>query len=47
LRIRGRIEGLDETAFRDAVDKAAALCPVSNALRGNVEISVDASLDAG
>jgi organic hydroperoxide reductase OsmC/OhrA len=28
--------------FNEAVDQAAALCPVSNALRGNVEISVAA-----
>jgi len=26
--------------------KATALCPVSNALRGNVEISIDAALES-
>ena len=45
LTVRARVEALDEAAFKGAVDKAAALCPVSNALRGNVEISVDAALD--
>jgi organic hydroperoxide reductase OsmC/OhrA len=44
LTVRARVEALDEAAFKGAVDKAAALCPVSNALRGNVEISVDAAL---
>jgi len=46
LSVRGRVAGLDEPAFHDAVDRAAALCPVSNALRGNLEISVDAALEA-
>lgn len=44
LRVRGRVADLDGPAFQDAVDRAAALCPVSNALRGNVEISVEAEL---
>jgi osmotically inducible protein OsmC len=46
LSVHGRVEGLDEATFGVAVDRAAALCPVSNAIRGNVEISVDATLDA-
>jgi lipoyl-dependent peroxiredoxin len=44
LRVRADVESLDEAAFNDAVAKAAALCPVSNALRGNVAISMDAAL---
>lgn len=44
LTVRGSAGSLDEAGFRDAVDRAAALCPVSNALRGNVDISVDAGL---
>ncbi|HEU5363283.1 MAG TPA: OsmC family peroxiredoxin [Gaiellaceae bacterium] len=46
LSVHGRVDGLDESTFQDAVGRAAALCPVSNAIRGNVEISVDANLDA-
>jgi lipoyl-dependent peroxiredoxin len=46
LHVRALAGSLDEAAFDDAVAKAAALCPVSNALRGNVEISVDAGLVA-
>lgn len=45
LSVRGRAGSLDESAFRAVVDRAAALCPVSNALRGNVDIAVEAMLD--
>ena len=45
LHLRAHIRSLDDVAFNDAVEKAAALCPVSNALRGNVEISIDAALE--
>ena len=45
LHLRAHIRSLDDEAFNDAVEKAAALCPVSNALRGNVEISIDAALE--
>lgn len=31
--------------FAQAVDKVAALCLVSNALRGNAEIAIDARLE--
>ena len=44
LRVRADVESLDEGAFNDAVAQAAALCPVSNALRDNVVISMDAAL---
>jgi osmotically inducible protein OsmC len=46
LSARGRVGGLDEPSFRDAVDRASALCPVSDALRGNVDVTVEAALDA-
>jgi osmotically inducible protein OsmC len=45
LRVHAQVEGLDEAGFNGAVGHAAALCPVSNALRDNVEISVAAFLD--
>jgi lipoyl-dependent peroxiredoxin len=44
LRVRADVESLDEGAFDDAIARAAALCPVSNALRDNVAISMDAAL---
>ncbi|MGH7190610.1 MAG: OsmC family peroxiredoxin [Acetobacteraceae bacterium] len=46
LRVRAHVPSIDEVAFNDAVANAAALCPVSNALRGNVEISIEAALEA-
>lgn len=44
LAIRGEVEGMDEEAFRAAAEEAKENCPVSQALKGNVEISLDASL---
>ena len=44
LRIRGQVDGIDDGAFREAADGAAENCPVSQALKGNVEITLDAAL---
>jgi osmotically inducible protein OsmC len=44
LTIRGQVDGLDDDAFRAAAEGAKENCPVSQALMGNVEISVEASL---
>lgn len=44
IAIRGQVEGLDEDAFRQAAEDAKENCPVSQALKGNVEVSLDASL---
>ena len=44
LTIRGEVDGLDANAFRAAAEDAKENCPVSQALKGNVEITVDASL---
>jgi lipoyl-dependent peroxiredoxin len=44
LKIRGEVEGTDEDAFRAAAEQAKENCPVSQALKGNVEITLDASL---
>jgi osmotically inducible protein OsmC len=44
LKIRGQVEGLDDDAFRQAADGAKENCPVSHALSGNVEITIDAAL---
>lgn len=45
LSVRGRVAGVDQAAFRDFAEKGEAGCPVSNALRGNVEITVEATLE--
>jgi len=44
LSIRGDVDGLDEAAFRQAAEQAKENCPVSQALKGNVDVTVDASL---
>lgn len=44
LTVRGDIEGGDESAFRQAAETAKENCPVSQALKGNVEITLDAAL---
>ncbi len=45
LTVRGRVPGLDEEAFRHAAEEAKEGCPVSQALAGVGEITLDASLD--
>jgi lipoyl-dependent peroxiredoxin len=47
LDVRGRVPGIDAEGFQNAVEQANEGCPVSNAMRGNVDISVNASLDEG
>jgi lipoyl-dependent peroxiredoxin len=47
LDVRGRVAGLDAEGFQNAVEQGNQGCPVSNALRGNVEIRINASLDEG
>ena len=44
LRVRGRVPGLDEGQFREAAQTAKENCPVSKALAGVGEITLDASL---
>ena len=44
LDIRGNVPGLDEESFRSAAEQAEQVCPVSNALRGNVDIQLNTSL---
>lgn len=45
LEVRGRVSDLSESAFAAAVDEASRLCPVSNALTGNVEIALEATFE--
>jgi osmotically inducible protein OsmC len=45
LVVRGRVPGIDQNAFAEAARAAGDGCPVSGALKGNVEISVDATLE--
>jgi len=45
LAVRGRVPGLDAGAFREAAEQAKANCPVSKALAGVPEITLDAELE--
>jgi osmotically inducible protein OsmC len=45
LTLRARVPGLERADFEHCVGKAGDLCPVSNALRGNVEISLQGELE--
>jgi osmotically inducible protein OsmC len=40
LDVDGRVPGIDAEAFEQAAEEAKAGCPVSQALEGNVEITV-------
>jgi lipoyl-dependent peroxiredoxin len=44
LRVVGDVPGIDQAAFIDAATAAKDGCPVSNALKGNVEITIEAAL---
>jgi osmotically inducible protein OsmC len=44
LQVRGDVPGADDAAFKKAADAAKDGCPISKALKGNVEMSVQASL---
>lgn len=46
LSVHGRVPGADAAAFESAAETAKDGCPISRALKGNVELSVDATLDA-
>jgi len=44
LEVEGRVPGMDDGAFQQAAEEAKDGCPVSGALAGNLEISVQATL---
>ena len=46
LEVEGSVPGLDEEGFRAAAEDAKENCPVSQALKNNVELSVSTRLAA-
>jgi lipoyl-dependent peroxiredoxin len=46
LDVRGNVPGLDQAGFEKAAQQAEQGCPVSNALRNNVQIRVQAHLES-
>jgi osmotically inducible protein OsmC len=45
LEVRGRVPNADEAAFEKAAEAAKDGCPISQALKGNVDMSVKATLE--
>jgi lipoyl-dependent peroxiredoxin len=45
IEVRGKVPGLDQARFDQIAAKAQQGCPVSNALRGNVEHTLTARLE--
>ena len=46
LEVNGRVAGLDQDGFQQAAEEAEKGCPISNAIRGNLEITVKATLES-
>jgi lipoyl-dependent peroxiredoxin len=46
LSVRGTVAGMDESAFREAAEAAKENCPVSKALAGIPDVTLEASLVA-
>ncbi|MGH2838914.1 MAG: OsmC family protein, partial [Thermoleophilaceae bacterium] len=46
ITVRGRVPGIDQETFMKAAVSAGQNCPISGALKGNVDISVDAMLES-
>jgi osmotically inducible protein OsmC len=45
LVVTGKVEGIDQAGFVKAAEAAKVGCPVSGALKGNVEVKLDAKLE--
>jgi osmotically inducible protein OsmC len=45
ITVSGRVEGIDQGKFEEAAHAAGEGCPISGALKGNVDIAVDATLE--
>jgi osmotically inducible protein OsmC len=45
LKVRGTVPGIDAATFTRLAEAAKDGCPISGALKGNVELSVEATLE--
>ncbi|HET9457093.1 MAG TPA: OsmC family peroxiredoxin [Candidatus Limnocylindrales bacterium] len=45
ITVKGQAPDATEASFREAAEKAKDGCPISKALKGNVELSVEATLE--
>jgi osmotically inducible protein OsmC len=46
LQVRGVVAGLDQAGFQAVAEQAEQGCPISNAIRNNVRITVEATLES-
>jgi osmotically inducible protein OsmC len=46
LTVKGQVDEIDQAAFEGFARAAAEGCPISGALKGNVEIEVEATLES-
>lgn len=46
LAVRGAVPGLDQAGFQAIAEQAEQGCPISNAIRNNVQITVQATLES-
>lgn len=46
IEVTGRVDGIDESEFQEAAESAGENCPISQALKGNVDISVVSKLES-
>jgi osmotically inducible protein OsmC len=44
LDVRGKVPGIDQKAFAEAAEGAKKNCPLSKAIQGNVDITMEAKL---
>jgi osmotically inducible protein OsmC len=45
VTVRGKVAGLDQAGFVKAAETAGDTCPVSRALKGNVRVTIQATLE--
>ena len=46
LKLRGQVPGIDAAGFQKAAEAAKDGCPISGALKGNVALSIEATLES-
>ena len=46
LTVKGKVPGLDQASFAKAAEAAKDGCPISSALKGNVQLSVEPTLES-
>ena len=46
VTVSGKVDGIDQQRFAEAAQAAGDGCPISGALKGNIDIRVDATLES-